>query len=62
VAKGTEIKAGNMGGLSCSKSGVGKADTHQEASKAWFGEVSGTAGAGTRNQTGQVGHIATEAN
>lgn len=62
MAKGTEIKAGNMGGLSYSKSGVGRADAHQEASEARFGEVSGTAGTGTRSQTGRVGHVATEAN
>lgn len=62
MTKGTEIKASNMGGLSYSKSGVGKADTHQEASEVRFGEVNGTAETGTRSQTGQVGHVATEAN
>lgn len=41
-----------MVGLSYSQSSVGKADAHQEASEARFGEVSRTAGTGTRSQTG----------
>lgn len=41
-----------MGGLSYFRSGVGKADTHQEAPGSGFGEVSGAVATGTRSQTG----------
>lgn len=50
--KETGSKAGNMGGLSYFRSGVGKADIHQEASGSGSGEVSGAAATGTRSQTG----------